>query len=381
MESYQTDHIYQASIRVTLAGAAINLFLAIGKFFAGYFGRSAVMIADSVHSLSDLITDLVVLVSVKISNKPRDECHPYGHGRAETLGATIIGMILIGVGFGFIIKAVEIIRGGALTVPTNLAIAGAVFSIVIKEGTYRYTAYVGRVVESQVILANAFHHRTDALSSVVALFGIGGAMAGYKICDPIAAIIVAFFIIKVGFDVTWGGIQELMEGSVAQEIREKIEEAILSSEGVVSFHDLKTRRIGKDALIDVHIQVHPYISVSEGHNVAENVRSQLQVHVKNVGEVMVHIDAENDGPGIHYDFNRRQLEEEVRNSIKRVHPFAENFDLRIHYISGKALLEIYVELPPEMLIKEGKEVAEKIRDGLSHLERIQDIKVRLNLVK
>ncbi len=381
MDISQPDFSYKTGVRVTLVGAAGNILLTICKFAAGYLGKSSAMIADAVHSLSDLITDLVALVSLKISNKPSDECHPYGHGRAEAIGATVIGIILIGVGFEFINEAIQIIREGTAQTPNNLAIGGALISIGIKEALYRYTANVGQAIESQVIIANAYHHRTDALSSIVALFGIAAAMAGYSICDPIAATLVALFIIKVGFDVAWESVQELMDASVSKDIRREIEETILNSDEVVSFHDLKTRKIGKDILVDVHIQVQPYISVSEGHNIAESVRKGLQSKVKNVGQTMVHIDAEDDGPGIHYDFTRRQLEAKVRETIEKSQPLGQHFDLQIHYLSGKAFLEVYVELPSEMSIKEGKEIARKIKNDLIPLDEVQDVKVRLNLVE
>lgn len=381
MSTHQADYLHKTGVRVTIAGAAINVILVICKFIAGYFGKSTAMIADSVHSLSDLITDFIVLISIRISSKPSDDCHPYGHGRAETIGATIIGFILLAVGLEFIIKAIETIRTGNLLVPTNIAIAGAVISVLLKEAAYRYTINVGRSVDSQVIIANAHHHRSDALSSVVALVGIAGAMAGYEICDSVAAIAVAFFILKVGFDVAWEGIQELMDASVSRETRREIEETIIDAEEVVSFHDLKTRKIGRETLVDVHIQVHPYISVSEGHNIAEKVRKSLHAKMKNMGEVMVHIDAEDDGPGIHYGITRNELEQKVREAIRKIESLGKHFDIQVHYLSGKALLEIYVELPSEMPIKEGKEIARKVRNDLTLCEEIQDVKVRLNLVE
>jgi len=381
MKALHSDFLYKTGLHVTIVGAVANIFLVICKFLAGYFGKSAALIADSIHSLSDLITDLVVLVSIKISNKPKDDEHPYGHGRAETIGATLIGVLLIGVGIGFAVKAAEIIHNGTIMVPTSIAIAGAVVSICVKEAAYRYTIHAGRAVESPVIVANAHHHRSDALSSVVVLIGIAGALSGFKVCDPAAAVAVAFFIIKVGFDIFWNGIQELMDASVSHDMRRKIETSILDTDEVVSFHDLKTRKISRDTLVEVHIQVDPYISVSEGHNIAENVRGRILSRMKNMGEVMVHIDTEDDGDGIYYNFTRSQMEERVRNSIQTIHPLGKHFDLQVHYLSGKALLDLNVELPSEMSIKEGREIAREVRANLVKMEEVLDVKVRLNLIE
>lgn len=368
-------------MKVTVIGAITNVSLALIKFTAGYFGGSSALIADAMDSASDLISDVIVMVSLRISSKPRDADHPYGHGRAETIGAIAIGLILMTVGVEYILHAVKIIRSGVAGSPTGLALCGAVVSICIKEACYRYTIHVGKAMGSQVIIANAHHHRSDELSSVVAMAGIIGAMAGYKILDPMAAIVLAFVVIKAGFQIIWGGTQEMMDASVPRESLREIEETILKSPEVVSFHDLRTRKIGRETLVDVHIQVHPYISVSEGHNIAENVRRELTSRLKDMGEVMVHIDAEDDGPGIHYNFTRRELEEKAREAISKVHSLGQHFDMQVHYLSGKAFLEIYVELPSEMSIKEGRGIARKIKSDLLALENVQDVKVRLNLIE
>lgn len=381
MSVQQSDFLHKAGVKVTVVGAATNILLALLKFTAGYFGRSSALIADAMDSASDLISDVIVMVSLRISSKPRDADHPYGHGRAETLGSIVIGLILITVGVEYILYAVETIRSGVAGSPTGLAVGGAVASICIKEACYRYTIHMGKTLGSQVIIANAHHHRSDELSSVVALAGIIGAMAGYKILDPLAAIGLAFFVIKTGFQIVWGGVQEMMDASAPQEFLREIEEIILNSPEVISFHDLRTRKIGRETLVDVHIQVHPYISVSEGHNIAENVRRELTSSLKNMGEIMVHIDAEDDGPGIHYGFTRRELEEKAREAISRVHSLGKHFDMQVHYLSGKAFLEIYVELPSEMSIREGREIARKIKNDLIALKEVQDVKVRLNLIE
>lgn len=381
MSVQQSDFLHRTGIKVTVVGAITNVSLALIKFTAGYFGGSSALIADAMDSASDLISDVIVMVSLRISSKPRDADHPYGHGRAETIGAIAIGLILMAVGVEYILHAVKIIRSGVEGSPTGLALCGAVVSICIKEACYRYTISVGKALGSQVIIANARHHRSDELSSVVAMAGVIGAMAGYKILDPMAAIVLAFVVIKAGFQIIWGGTQEMMDASVPRESLREIEETILKSPEVVSFHDLKTRKIGRETLVDVHIQVHPYISVSEGHNIAENVRGELISHMKNMGEVMVHIDAEDDGPGIHYSFTRSQLEQKVRESMEKIQPLGKHFDMQVHYLFGKAFLEIYIELPTEMAIKEGKEIARKIKNDLIHLEEVQDVKVRLNLLE
>ena len=267
--------------RVTVVGSAVNLLLLIFKFVAGFVGHSAAMIADAVHSLSDFVTDIVVIVFVRISSKPVDASHGYGHGKYETLATAIIGLVLVGVAVGIFVGALRdilfVISGGVLEKPGTIALLAAAVSIVLKELIYRYTVYKGKDVQSQALIANAWHHRSDAFSSIGTLIGIGGAIfagAKWRVLDPVAAIVVSFFIAKVAFSILKGSLDELLEHSLPASAEEEIKGIILSVDGVSSPHHLRTRRIGYGYAIDVHIRMDGSITLDEAHrrtSVVENL--------------------------------------------------------------------------------------------------------------
>ena len=288
----------------------MNLVLAIGKFLAGWLGSSQALIADAVHSLSDLATDIVAYFSIRIASHGADEKHPYGHGRAETIGAALIGVALCFVGIGLVAGVVEKLLTGALLVPTWPAIAGAVGSIVMNEWLYQYSVRVGRRQKNETIIANAWHHRSDSLSSVAALLGVLGAMFGFPILDPLAAIVVVYMIVKVGWEIADKSVRELMDETAPPEKMDEIRKTIMSVNGVRQYHELRTRGVGADLFVDAHILVAPDISVSEAHNIAETVRADLKEKAE-VTDALVHIDAEED---IHYKivrFDRQKLEKTI----------------------------------------------------------------------
>ena len=211
------------AVKVILIGAACNLFLAAIKIAGGIWGRSTVMIADGVHSLSDLLTDVVVLFTYRIGQMPADENHPYGHGRAETIGATLIGSIIILAGLGLVFEAWEAISQGSERVPKAWAMAAALVSIVVNEGLFHYTRAAGEKSHSPSLVANAWHHRSDAFSSVAAVIGIGGAMAGVPIMDPLAAVVVAVMVGKVGYNIAFSGLSDLMDTGLSEKMTKEIE--------------------------------------------------------------------------------------------------------------------------------------------------------------
>ena len=237
--------------RTTLVGSVANLLLVVFKFVAGIVGHSAAMIADAVHSLSDFITDIIVIIFVAISGKPEDEDHDYGHGKYETLATAVIGIILFFVGVGILISGIKAIiwalQGEPLQTPSPLALIAAVISIVVKEVLYHYTVKRGKALGSSSVVANAWHHRSDALSSIGTAIGIGGAIffgEQWRILDPIAAVIVSLFIIKVAVELIKPCIDELVERSLPEEVEQRIHALILQSPQVSSPHHLRTRRIG-----------------------------------------------------------------------------------------------------------------------------------------
>lgn len=283
--------------RTTLVGSVANLLLVVFKFIAGIVGHSAAMIADAVHSLSDFITDIIVIIFVAISGKPEDEDHDYGHGKYETLATAVIGIILFFVGVGILISGIKAIigalQGEPLQTPSLLALITAVISIVVKEVLYRYTVKRGKALGSSSVVANAWHHRSDALSSIGTAIGIGGAIflgEQWRILDPIAAVIVSLFIIKVAVELFKPCIEELLERSLPAEMEQKILDIILSTPQVSSPHHLRTRRIGSYIAIEVHIRMDGQRSLSEAHQVASDIERRLKAEFGESTHIGIHME-------------------------------------------------------------------------------------------
>ena len=241
------------------------------------------MVADAVHSLSDFISDVIVLIFVKIAGKPKDKSHDYGHGKFETLATLIIGVLLIGAGVGLMINGIEeVIRslnGFTLERPTMLALIVAVVSIVSKEWLYRFTVRVGRKVNSPAVIANGWHHRSDAVSSLGTLTGISGAMFlgdKWRILDPVAAIVVSIFIIKSGFDIAKPCVSELLEASLSEDKENEIERLVMSVPGIKYVHNLRTRRIGNGIAIDLHAKMDGNLTLSEAHDLATSAEKLIK---------------------------------------------------------------------------------------------------------
>ena len=283
--------------KVTLVGGAVNVILLLFKFLAGVIGHSSAMIADAVHSLSDFVTDIIVLVFVKISNKPQDKSHDYGHGKYETLALTIIGIALMAVAIGIIVKgAVKIAswaNGETLEAPGMLAFWAAIVSIVLKEAVYRYSIIKAEQLDSKAVEANAWHHRSDALSSIGTAVGIGGAIflgQRWVILDPIASVVVGAFIVKVAFDLLKNGIGDLMEQSLPDEVEAEILRLAASVPGVSDPHELRTRRIGNHYAIELHILVDGDLPLREAHEKASQVEELLRSHYGEETHIAVHVE-------------------------------------------------------------------------------------------
>ena len=269
--------------KVTWIGSVVNFLLLTFKFIAGILGHSSALVADAVHSLSDFVTDIIVIVFVKISSKPEDDDHRYGHGKYETLATALIGIALFAVGIGLLVggatKVADVIKGTVLPAPSIIALIAAGVSIVSKEILYRYTVRIGKNLNSQAVVANAWHHRSDAFSSIGTLIGIGGAIflgEKWRILDPIAAIVVSAFIIKVAVDLVKPAIDELLERSLPAETEKRILDIICSFQEVSSPHHLRTRRIGNHIAIEVHLRMDGMTTLENAHTVATNVENRLK---------------------------------------------------------------------------------------------------------
>ena len=287
----------KAGRKVTLLGLFINTFLILLKFSAGIIGDSQALIADAVHSISDLFTDAVVLLGIKIGGKPPDEEHHFGHARIETLASAIIGLALIGTAVYLGFDAALNIHGHTEYHPTGIALIGAGLSIALKEALYRYTVLIGRRIKSQLIVANAWHHRSDALSSIAVLLGVGGTLIkpSWHILDACAALIVSFFIIKVGLDILWKTLREFTDTAPRPEVIKEIMQCSLSVEGVMDAHDLRVRTSGGFYQVEIHIVVDGQMAVVEGHRIAKAVERCLVEEMDTLDRVIVHVDPAEEG--------------------------------------------------------------------------------------
>ena len=282
---------------VTLVGSIANIILLLFKFVAGIAGHSAAMIADAVHSLSDFVTDVIVLVFIRISAKPQDKSHDYGHGKYETLAMTLIGVALLVVAMGILYSGASKIllwlEGTNLESPGMLALWAALFSILLKEVVYRYSIIKARQLNSQAVEANAWHHRSDALSSIGTAVGIGGAIflgQRWTVLDPLASCVVGLFIVKVAVDLLRNGFGDLMEQSLPEAVEKEILQLVSSLPGLVQPHDLRTRRIGNHYAIELHILMDGNITLREAHDKASEVEELLKQHYGEETHIAVHVE-------------------------------------------------------------------------------------------
>lgn len=293
--SHQSEK--QKIYTTTIIGSIANFLLVLLKFIAGFIGNSAAMIADAVHSLSDFVTDVIVIVFVRFAHKPKDELYAYGYGKYETLATAIIGVLLFIVGSGILWdggwKIYHYFADGTLPEPHIIAFYMALVSIAVKELLYRYTAAVGRAVKSQVVVANAWHHRSDAMSSIGTAVGIGGAIFfgdGFEILDPVAAIVVSFFIMKVAIQLIIPSLGELLEKSLPEEVQEQIRQIILSYPGVSEPHHLRTRRIGNTYAIDVHLRMDGDMPLRIAHDHVSAIERKIRAAFGMQTHISIHLE-------------------------------------------------------------------------------------------
>ena len=366
-----------AARRVTWIGALTNLGLALVKGAVGVLAHSQALVADALHSLSDLLTDALVLIAVRLGAQEPDADHPYGHGRFETLATVLLGAILIGAGLGIAVNAAMRLAEGDIPLPTWPALVAAAFSIGANEWLYHVQVAIGRRYRASTIVANAWHHRTDALSSVAALVGIAGSMAGWVVLDTVAAMAVALMVVWAGAKLGWEGVKELVDTALDAEEVARIERQMLDIEGVQSLHNLKTRRHGPEVLVDVHVQVPGTISVSEGHQIAERVRQHLIRSHPEVSEVLVHVDPENDEQGIPLLPKRKEVMAEVSRSVEAMDRGLAVRDHTVHYLGGEVRLDLAVEVSPDCTLEEAFGVAGEARERIRRDTGIRDVQVNI----
>lgn len=369
---------YQAGRRVTLIAAGINLFLAVIKFAGGVFAHSQALIADAIDSTSDLFSDMAVLYGAREGSRAPDTKHPYGHGRVETLVSVFLGAVLLATAAGISLRAAQrLLDPAPILPPAPAALAVAVIAIALKEWIYRYTLRVGRQTRSRMLEANAWHQRTDSISSLVVLLGVGGSLLGMPYLDPVAAIGVSVLIARVGWGLLWQSVSELTDAALSRERVAAIRQAIRGIEGVQDLHLLRTRRAGPDALVDVHVQVNPHISVSEGHRIAEHIRERLIRDLDEVSDVLVHIDTEDD-----QNFERGRtlplradVEAQIRAALAGLAGAGQVQRVQLHYDADRIGVELHLPLTAVTDAAAAKGLAARLREAALQVPHVTGVAV------
>lgn len=369
---------YREIRRVTVVGAWINAVLASIKLTAGWLAQSQALIADGLHSVSDLMSDFLLLFAAKHATRDADAEHPYGHGRIETLFGIAQGVILGGFAIGIAFDAVQrLLEPARLLQPSAWALIIAGVSVLAKEGLYRYTLRAARRLRSNMLRGNAWDHRSDAISSVIVIVGVAGTLIGLPSLDALAAIGVALMIIKIGGDLIWQSLRELIDTALDAEVVEGIRQQILQVGGVRHVHMLRTRKSGGDALVDVHIQVDPTLSVSEGHRIGEKVRNDLIARIEEVADVTVHIDPEDDeitSPCDHLPL-RDELLPQLRAHWHEVPAAAAIEDLTLHYLDGRIHIELVLPLEWAPSTGAAADLAEAFRQAIAGIPSVGAVRV------
>ncbi|WPL19651.1 putative cation efflux system protein [Thiorhodovibrio winogradskyi] len=358
----------KAISRTTLVAALSNSLLAVGKILCGWFGNSHALIADGVHSVSDLASDLLVYVAGHRAGEAPDAEHPYGHQRFETVATLILGIFLAAVALGIAWDAAErLFEPEQLLRPSWWALAAAAGSILVNEALFWYTLFYAKRVRSDMLRANAWHHRSDAISSIVVLIGIAGTLAGLSYLDAVASVLVAVMIAKIAWDLGREAVSELVDAGLEPARVGEIRQAITAIADVRSLHMLRTRTHGGQASADVHVLVDPYISVSEGHMISVLVEKRLKAGFDEISEVIVHIDPEDDeARPVRSDLPlRAEALQQLEQLCAGIPEFAERRRVLLHYLHGA--LEVEILLPLSLatgMDSEAEKLARRIRHAI-----------------
>jgi cation diffusion facilitator family transporter len=330
--------------RSTLVSIGVNVTLSVLQIAIGVFSKSQALIADGIHSFSDLLSDFLVLFAARQSNRSADRAHPYGHARIETAATLMLGVFLIGVGVALMWRAgIKLQNPGELVTVHPAALVMAAVTLVSKETLFRYLMAVARRVRSKMLAANAWHSRSDAAASLVAMVGISGNLLGYTFLDALAAAVVGFLIARMGWKLGYGALSELIDTGLSDDEVAKIRATLVGTPGVRGLHELRTRKMADQALVDAHVLVDPRISVSEGHFIAESARQRVLSQHDHVMDVLVHIDPEDDitaRPSTHLP-DRQALLHYLDQQLHGALPPGQR--AVFHYLDGKVEAEIYLD--------------------------------------
>ena len=368
---------YRLTTKVTLVGAIVNLVLAVFKIIIGYIGHSHALIVDGIHSFSDLLSDALVVIAAKKGSQSPDENHPYGHARIETAFAAVLGGILITVGIGIVIDALGKLTSGDITTPAGMTVWVALLSILSKEALYHYTLIYAKRLNSSILKANAWHHRSDAISSIVVLIGILGSILGVPYLDAAAAVIVSMMISKIGWDIAKESVEQLVDKGLDPKKVQSIRNHIAEIPGVSQMHMLRSRQMGAEALLDVHIEVSPQLSVSEGHRISDEVSAQLTRSFPDIAQVLVHIDPENDEA--HSSCSHLPLRKEILLDLEQCWADIEQAkkieEVTLHYLNGKVSVQIIMPLSILSTIDDPAYLAKSFLSPADNLDYIENIEL------
>jgi len=364
----------KAASRVTIIGMILDAVLGVIKVIGGTLFNSQALFVDGIHSFTDVASDFVVLAVMRVSRQEPDENHPYGHQRIETFGTLLLGSILIAVGAALAWEnMLRLFAGGISDVPGWPVLVAAGLSVAGKEWIYHYTRRVGQAIRSDLIIANAWHSRTDAFSSVVVLLSTVGAMMGWEWLDVLAAVVIALIIIHIGWKFTWDSVKELVDTGLSQEDTQKLKAIARETDGVRNVHELRSRRMGHDILLDVHLVVRPDISVSEGHQIGMQVVSGMRQELDNIRDINFHIDAENDeeqAPTSERLPSRKEIGQMLYETMGELPTHSR---LRLHYLKNKVHLELFFDAPD----KSGDITGEQVREALEHYPWFGSVRIWL----
>ncbi len=367
----------QTSQKVTLVGAVVDFLLAVFKIIAGFVGNSGALIADGIHSFSDLLSDGLVLYATKHSFLDADEEHPYGHKRFETVATLGLAIILAIVGLGVIFDAITRLANPASLSHSALLLSITALSIFSKEALYWYTLKVANTYKSDLLKANAWHHRSDSLSSIVVLVGIFGSLNGYPYLDSIAAIIVGLMVVYIAWKLGLGATKELVDTSIDAQQVAQLKHALGQISGVNSVHSLRTRKIGHTISCDVHVQVDPFLSVSEGHIISVSVERVAQKCLKDLSDVTVHIDVEDDEINAPYETlpERSQALGILTKALFNNEYDGEINRIQLHYLEGKIHVDFYLLLKCLKPDNSADKILAELQKTVSKLESFGKTKI------
>ncbi|MBR9828682.1 MAG: cation transporter [Oceanospirillales bacterium] len=383
----QLDKRRKAAERVTIIGAILDTLLGVLKILVGVMANSSALIADGIHSFSDLLTDFMVVAVLRLSHRAPDANHPWGHGRFETVGTVALGVVLIVVGAAMAYDSISLLFADEQPpLPTWPALIAATLSIIGKEWIFRYTLKVGKALQSDLIIANAWHSRTDALSSIVVLVAVAGAMAGIWWLDALAAVLVALLVGKIGWDLVAKSVTELVDTALPEEQVQALREQVLSVDGVINVHSFKSRNMANQGLLEMHLQVAPHLSAAEGHYIGDNVVCQLQNRFDDIGHIIFHIDTYDDEEFHGEAFcpvmpTRREISQHLDATISRILGDNPDYELILYYHPEYIDLDIKASEQIHQLLHHtglsARDLEEQLREQLASLNWFRTLKLWL----